>query len=197
MSSNTGNADDGVSGRNSLLASAGMGVVAVAIGYLLSYLLIRSEASETVGDQIADWKAVAWYFYNAHLVDIEMGGSIGSISGSESIDFLAESDATAADIMYLVPPAVLLLVGGLLAYHLGARDIGDAVRVGAPVAIGYAFVVGLGVFVVEESMEATVFGIELTGSVAPLLLPAVFLAGILYPLVFATVGATVVVLAQT
>ncbi len=48
---------------------------------------------------------------------------------------------------------------------------------------------GLGAVVTEASGEWSAFGIDATVSMAPELMPAIVLAGLLYPLVFATAGA--------
>ncbi|WP_440766328.1 hypothetical protein [Natronorubrum sp. DTA7] len=190
MASQLSTATNGaVSRGSSVAASAGLGVLAAAIGYLVSYVLIVDEVRDVFGGDVADWKGVAWYVYNAHLVDIETTGSFGSFGGSSTVDFIAESGSTSATLLYVVPPLVLLGMGAMLARQWDVADIGEAVTVGAPVTIGYAVVVGLGALVAESSSEGSFFGIEASGSVAPELLPAVVLGGVLYPLVFATAGA--------
>ncbi|MFC4540529.1 hypothetical protein ACFO5R_01150 [Halosolutus amylolyticus] len=181
----------------SVAASAGTGVLAAAIGYLLTYVLIAGEVAEEFGDGIAEWKAVAWYFYNAHMVDVEASGAIGGLGGTDTVDFIAQSSSTSATVLYLVPPLVLVGVGAILAYQWDVRDLGAAVVAGAPVAIGYAVVAGLGAIVAESSAERTFFGIEASGSIAPDLVPAIVLAGILYPLVFATAGAVLVAIVRS
>ncbi|ELY54462.1 hypothetical protein [Natronolimnohabitans innermongolicus] len=179
---------DDVSGSN-VAASAGLGVLAAAISYLVSYVLIVDEARDVFGDSVADWQSVAWYFYNAHMVDLETTGTFGGLGGSGTVDLIAESSATSATVLYAIPPLVLLGIGALLAVQLGARDLGEAVVAGAPVTIGYAVVMGLGAVATEASAEGSFFGIEASGSIAPELVPAILLGGILYPLVFATAGA--------
>ena len=173
----------------SVAASAGIGVFAGAIGYLLTYVLVGSEVSAEFGDGVADWKGVAWYYYNAHMVDIEVSGAVGSIGGSSTVDFIAQSGSTSATLLYALPPIVLLGAGALLATQWDVTDIGDAVIAGAPVTIGYAAVMGLGAIVAESSAERSLFGVETSGSIAPELLGAIVLGGLLYPLVFATGGA--------
>lgn len=175
--------------RSSAAASAGLGVFAAVIGYLVTYVLIIDEVREVFGDDATEWKGVAWYFYNAHMVDIETSGSIGSFGGTDTVNFIAESGATSADLLYVIPPLVLLGMGALLVVQWNVTDLGEAVVAGVPVTIGYAVVMGLGALVAESSSEGTVFGVEASESVAPELLPALVLGGILYPLVFATGGA--------
>ncbi|APX97458.1 hypothetical protein [Natronorubrum daqingense] len=188
-------ANDGPASRgSSVAASAGLGVLAAAIGYLASYVLIIDEAREAVGDGVADWKGVAWYFYNAHLVDIETSGEFGAWGGTDTANLIAESGSTSATLLYVLPPLVLFTIGAILAAQWHVNDIGGAVLAAAPVTIGYAVVLSIGAHVAESSSEGTFGPIEMSGSVAPELLPAILLAGILYPLVFATAGA---VLAST
>ncbi|WP_126664229.1 hypothetical protein [Haloterrigena salifodinae] len=55
--------------------------------------------------------------------------------------------------------------------------------------IGYAGVLELGAVVTEASAAGTVIGFEVSRSIGPQLHSAVFLGGVLYPLVFATAGA--------
>lgn len=180
-----------VSRGSSIAASAGLGVLAAAIGYLLTFLLIVGEVRETVDGEVADWKGVAWYYYNAHMVEIDTAGSVGSFGSSDSVNFIAESGSTTAEVLYVLPPLVLLAAGGILAYHFRARDLGEAVSVGAPVSIGYVLLLGLGAVVAESNAEGTFFGVEATRSIAPPVVPVVVLAAI-YSLVFATAGAVLV-----
>ncbi|RZV11862.1 hypothetical protein BDK88_0749 [Natrinema hispanicum] len=180
-----------VSRRSSVAASAGVGVFAATIGYLLTYLLVASQVREAAGDTVAEWKAVAWFFYEAHLVDIEVSGQIGSFAGMSTLDLIAQSDAASATLLYVVPPLVLLAAGAVLALRWNVTDLGDAVVAGAPVAIGYAVVMGLGAVVTESTTETSALGIEASSSIAPALLPAIVLGGVLYPLVFATAGAAI------
>ncbi|MEY7849386.1 hypothetical protein AB7C87_09320 [Natrarchaeobius sp. A-rgal3] len=186
-----------VSRGTSIAASAGLGVLSAAVGYLITYLVVAGDVHETFDGNVAEWKGVAWYYYNAHAVDVHASGEIGSFARAETVNFITESSATSTTLLYLLPPLVLLGAGGLLAYHLEARELGEAVVVGAPVTVGYVVVMGLGAVVTETSSEATFFGIEASGTMGPAVVPAVVLGGILYPLVFATVGAIVVTLAAS
>ncbi|MBZ6495293.1 hypothetical protein [Natrinema longum] len=182
-----------VSRGSSIAASAGLGVFAAVIGYLVTYLVVGSEVRGTVsGDDIAGWKAVAWYFYEAHMVDIEATSQVGSFGGRRILSLIADSSAAGVDLLYVLPPLVLVGAGAFLAVRWSVTDLGDAVVAGAPVAIGYAVVLGLGAVVAEANTEASALGIEATGSIGPALLPAIVLGGVLYPLVFATAGAAIV-----
>ena len=173
-------------------ASAGMGVFAAAVGYLLTYLLAVDEARVAFGETIPEWKTVSWFFYNAHLVDLEITGAFAGFGGTTTVDLIAEANTTSAAVLYVIPPLVLLGAGALLAYHLDARDVGEGVLVGAPVTIGYAIVLGVGAIVSRSDSETTILGVEASGSMGPALVSAVGLAGVLYPLLFATAGAVLV-----
>ncbi|MCU4927008.1 hypothetical protein OB905_13615 [Halobacteria archaeon AArc-dxtr1] len=175
----------------SIAASGGLGVLAAAIGYLVAYVAVADEARE-LGSDIPEWMGVAWYYYNAHMVDLEVSGQLGGISGTDSVDLIAESGSTSAELLYVVPPLVLIGIGAIAAYQLDARDLGEGVIAGAPIAVGYAVVLGIGAVVAEASGESSFFGFNMSGSMAPELVPAVFLGGVLYPLVFATAGAVLV-----
>ncbi|MFC6766525.1 hypothetical protein [Natrinema soli] len=194
MSSQLITSEEGpVSRGSSVAASAGLGVFAAALGYLVTYLLIGSEVREVAGDDVATWKGVAWYFYSAHLVDLEVSSSFGPFGGTGTVNLIAESSAANADLLYVVPPLVLLGAGALLSLRLNATDFGEAVAIGAPVTIGYAVVMGLGALVAESSGTLSA-GIGISESITPATVPAVLLGGILYPLVFAPIGAALALL---
>jgi hypothetical protein len=196
MAAHSSSSTEGSVQPRQILASAGLGAIAAAIGYLLSALLVAGEARDVVFD-VADWKVIGWFFFNGHLVDVKAASSIGEFGGSETVDLIAQSTAASAGVLYLIPPIVLLGVGGLLATRLDAGDISEAVFAGAPVAIGYMVVITVGAFVTQVSTEASFVGVDVSGSIGPQLLPAVLLAGLVYPLVFATVGAIVVVVIRS
>jgi hypothetical protein len=178
-----------VTRRSSLAASAGAGILAAAVSYLATYLLVNGKVRDLFGNDVATWKGVAWYFYEAHLVNVQSSGRIGSFGGTDTLNLIAELDGATGNLLYVLPPLVLLAAGGLLAVRWNATDLGEAVVVGAPVTIGYGAIVGLGAVVAEVSDEGSAFGVEATTSTGPELLPAVVLGGVLYPLVFATAGA--------
>ncbi|QLK24362.1 hypothetical protein HYG81_09500 [Natrinema zhouii] len=198
MSSRLITSEEGpVSRGSSVAASAGLGVFAAALGYLVTYLLIGSEVREAVGEDIATWKGVAWYFYEAHMVDIKASSQAGSFSGTQILNLIAESSSSSADVLYVLPPLVLFAVGAFLAVRWNVTALDEAVIAGAPVTIGYAVIMGLGAVVAETTAEWSAFGIEATSTVAPALLPAVVLGGILYPLIFATAGAAITAVVNT
>lgn len=179
---------DGTAAGWGVLFPAGVvvGVVAFALGYLVTYTVasgpIRNSAIGTVaGDDV--WRLVGWVFFNAHLVDtvgavstlgIEVGGAVNVIDQVEAFP----------TALYAVPPAVLLLAGGLTAHRLARRaSLSAAVRAGVSVIPGYLVPVVVGAFLFRVTSGP--------GAVGPEPVTATFLAGIVYPLVFGVVGAVV------
>lgn len=180
--------------QSQVIGSAVLGLIAAALGYLLSFLLVAGEARDAAFAEIAEWKVVAWYFYNAHFVDVMATGSVGDFGSSQTIDFIAQSSAASTGLLYIVPPVVLIGVGFLLASRFDATTMKDAAFAGTPVAIGYALFLTGGALVSRATTEATFVGVDVGGSIGPQLLPAIVLAGLVYPLVFATLGAILVVM---
>lgn len=192
MSSQLATAEESaVPGGSRVASSAGIGVFAAVIGYLLTYVLIGAEVRRVFGDNVAEWKGVAWYFYEAHMVDIEATSQVGSFGGTRLLNLIAESSSSSADVLYVLPPLVLIAVGAFLTVRWEVTDLGEAVMAGAPVTIGYAVVIGLGAVAAEANIQRSAFGVDASSSIGPTLLPAVVLGGILYPVVFATAGAAI------
>lgn len=170
--------------------AAAAGAVAYLLGYLVTYVTQGGIVEERLrgfnvvaglfgADPIPVWKAVGWLFYNAHLVETRIPG----LGGPRTINFVAEAEAGAVPLLYLLPPAVLLGTGAAVAL-LGGVDAPDAGGVAGllvvlgylPLAVGGALAVG---YPIGE------------GQVGPDLVTAVGLAGLVYPAVFGAVGGAV------
>lgn len=177
-------------------AGAGAGVGAYLLGYLVHYVALSGSVEERLsgfnfvasvfgGDPINTWQAVGWLFYNAHFVRTRVEGGIG---GPQSENFIAASDEAASVLLYLIPIALLLAAGFLLARYAGGDESAggdvaepaDGATAGAAVVLGYFPLAVIGAFL---------FSYE--GSIAPDIVTAVLLAGIVYPLVFGAIGGAV------
>lgn len=177
--------------RNGGFAAAG-GVAAYLLGYVFTWVLAGSEVQESALNQIIEavgrdgvaWKLVGWLFYNAHGVTATIDLDIPFIGGTEVVNYIAQSDGL-SPLLYVVPPALLLAAGLFAARMADARDLGDALRVGPAVALGYLPLAVVGVFLFRIAVESSSGG--------PTLVPAVGLAGLVYPVVFGTAGAAVAV----
>lgn len=158
-----------------------VGGAAFILEYLLTYLLwamtefpgtFGGAMREFITGQIGDWVFAGWLFYNAHFVDISVPSGFGR-SRWNFIDFVAQSST---DILYIVIPGILLVAGVALARIAGATNAGDGAVAGAMVTIGYLPLAVIGVFVFQSN------------DAAPVLLQAVLLAGIVYPVVVGAVA---------
>ena len=165
----------------------GIGAAAGALAWLLAYLLTYVVASGRIREfqgsflgQVADlfglevptWKVVGWVFYNAHFVDTAAGGGAGSAVGGDG-GFTA--------LLYVVPPLVLLAAGLAVGRAAGNGDAATGALAGASVLLGYLPLSVLGTFLFEATLAGTTVG--------PSLLPAILLAGVLYPAAFGAAGA--------
>jgi hypothetical protein len=150
----------------------------VLLGYFVTVLLTARRALDAVGSGPAPtgglpgWKAVGGLFYNAHGVSVrftDAGGTVG-------VDFVGTGGGALASL-YAVPPAVLLLGGGLTAFRARETSPTRAARTGASVVTGYAVALLAGSFPLGASLGPY--------SAAPAL-PV--LPGVGYPLVFGAMG---------
>ncbi len=171
----------------SFTAGAAAGVVAYLLGYLVTYVSMSSSVEERLqgfnfvanvfgGEPISVWQAVGWLFYNAHFVRTRLDGGLGP----DSENFIAASDGGAIVLLYLVPVVLLLAAGFLLARSVDVGAPADGAAAGAAVAVGYFPLALLGRFL---------FSYE--GSIAPDLVTAMLLAGLVYPLVFGAIGGAI------
>jgi len=173
-------------------AAAVAGLVAFALGYVFAYALTVSSVRESLltgvaeafGEEGADWKVVGWLFFNAHFVTTTITVDLGFLGGgTDAVNFIAESDSLSS-ILYLIPPALLTAAGLAVARLDGATETARTLRLGPSVALGYlpASLVGALVFAIS-------IGENSGGS--PDLLTGAVIAGVLYPVVFGTLGAVV------
>jgi hypothetical protein len=152
------------------------------VGYLVTYLsqrgavtgrlrAINAVADLLGGDPVPIWKAVGRLFYNAHFVPTTVPG----LGGPQTENFVAGGPT----LLYLVAPLALLAAGALAARAAGPEPwlAGGLVFAGyLPLAVLGAIGFGYGVG---------------DGAVAPDLVAAVLLAGVVYPVAFGAVGGLV------
>lgn len=175
------------------VAGAGVGLGAYLLGYVVSYVALSGSIEDRLagfnfvtsvfgGDPINTWQAVGWLFYNAHFVRTRVEGGIG---GPQSENFIAASDEATSVLLYLVPILLLLAAGFLLARYTGGEastdtstdEPVDGATVGVAVVLGYFPLAVIGAFLFSYQ-----------GSIAPDMVTAVLLAGLVYPLVFGATG---------
>lgn len=168
-----------------------MGAVAYVLGYLLTFLVVSASGSGSSGDSpVPGWKLIGWYFYNGHFVNLDVSGQLGGLATSDLSSLVAASDSATVQLVYVVPVVALLVAAVLLYRQVGPlAEARDAAIAGALVVVGYLPLAVVGALVTAYTGSISIFGFEV-GSVTiqPQLLPAVLLAGLVYPLVFGALG---------
>jgi hypothetical protein len=179
------------------------GGAAFLLGYLVTGIVVLVRGSRDLGP-LADVLArlgefgiqgpgpehgIGWFYYATHFVDVTV---TGRVPGVGRIATAAGVTATRpwTDALYLVPVGVLLLAGAVVAHRTGAATPWSGALRGASVAFGYLPVAILGAFLTAWSTSGP-FGVSLSGAVS---LPAVAVAGLVYPLAFGGLGGAAVVL---
>ncbi|MGM0718125.1 MAG: transporter [Halobacteriota archaeon] len=154
-----------------------VGITGYVVGYLLTYATAASAVKRAVRGTVPlndagaafapAWKAVGWVFYDAHLV----GTRVPNTSGH--IDLVGHSEV---QFLYLVPPLLLVVAGGSVAYFTRVKDPKAGVQAGLMIAIGYL------PFAIIGAILVSFVGIQ------PDLLRAAVVAGIVYPVAFGAIG---------
>ena len=167
----------------SVLEGSIAGLLAWILGYAVTYVLVGSEVREGtlnrvlefMTDDEATYEIVGWVFYNAHFVDTVFEG----VPFVSTANFVGGEDGFTS-ALFLLPPALLLVSGLTLSRYRGATDTTEGVLTGLVVVPGYFLATLLGVLLFQVSVG--------DASAAPDLAPALVLAGVVLPTVFATAG---------
>ncbi len=166
----------------SVLSGAVLGLASWLSGYAFIYLLVASDIRESSLNRIIEafegepaiYEMVGWVFYNAHMVNTVFSDI--PLIGSQTATYVGGEDGFTA-LLYLIPVALLCVAGVVLARYQQAESPTDGALAGVLVVPGYFIVSVVGVFLFEVTLGGAQGG--------PDFLPAVFLAGLVYPLVFA------------
>jgi hypothetical protein len=166
---------------------AAAGAVAWLLGYVVTYLIAATDLENSALNRIvegfegesATYELVGWVFYNAHFVDI----TYENVGFFEPPAAFIGGDNGFTVALYVLPPAFLFIAGLAITRYQGIDDLSDGAVAGALVVPGYLVLSVLGAFLFEVTVS------DAAG--APDLLPAVVVAGILYPVVFGAVGGAI------
>ena len=161
------------------------GIVAWVFGYAFTYVIVAPDVRDSPLHRIieafegepATYEMVGWVFYNAHFVTTVFRDL--PIIGSHTTTFLGGEEGFSL-LLYAIPIGLLLAAGLGLARYRGAPDATQGALAGVAVLPGYLLLSIAGVFVFEVTIAGARGG--------PDLLPAIFLAGIVYPLLFGGAG---------
>lgn len=171
--------------RSTLARGTAVGVLSFALGYLLTWVLAGTRTASLVvqgplGGAVPNWRAVLWVFYDSHFVGLRtpevFGPGGGMRGGGEVVDTVG---LLGVEYLYVVPVAVLLAAGALVASSVGAATARRGLEAGTTVGIGYLVAAVLGLFVASQS------------GVAPSTLRALVVAGVVYPVVLGAIGGAV------
>ena len=166
-----------------VVSGAVAGIGAYLVGYLVTYVWKAQAVQESLGpinsvaeffgsDPIPAWKIVGWLYYSGHLVDAKL--DFGP-TGPRFVNLVQEGSGN-LELLYLLPPLVLLGAGAAVAVRHADVTQSEAMKSGATVTTGY---------LVSAIVGAVLFQVEGNG---PDVVPAILLAGAVYPLVFASLG---------
>lgn len=183
---------DGTVDRPSLVRGAVAGVVTSLLGYVLVYAWkapvvddalrgINTIAEMAGGQAIPTWKAVGWLFFNAHAVATRVPALGG---GHRTLNLITESDDGSLVLLYGLVAFVLLLAGTAVARYGSSDRVGQAAASGATVVVGYLPAAVVATLLVGHSLGGDV-------RVAPDLVTAVAVAGVVYPAFLGALGGAV------
>ena len=165
------------------------GIASFVIGYLLIYLWRARdieqaiEPMETVlaifqAEPIGSWRVVGWLFYSGHFIDIRISARMGPVETTVYIDLISEGSGN-LELLYLFPPILLLVSGFLIVSYLDIDRVVDGATLGASITVGYLIAIALGLLLFAY------------GDTRPDPVPALIIAGIIYPAVFGGLGGVV------
>jgi len=164
--------------RVPIVQSVVAGVAAWVVSFIVVAILV---AGTEDGDDLVGFSGNV--LYNAHFVDVESEGPMGSTS-MESI--LSDGATELSEFVYYAVPLIVLVVVAIgLTRMVDIDDPTDAALAGAAMAVGYLVLTIVGTFVIEY--EQTFMGATATAS--PVIdAMTVLLMGIIYPAVVGAVG---------
>jgi hypothetical protein len=173
-----------------LRAGALTGAVAFVLGYVLTYAMKIQDVSSALSNPLvdlsgvtppADWQVVGWYLFRLHTVPSKLTVTVGGTTRSQAIGL------DAATWMLLVPVAILLVGGYVVARYVDAATPVGGATAGASLAVAYVVLALLLSLVTAWSVTRS----GGTVGISPDLVPAVLVAGVVYPVLFGGVGGAV------
>ncbi|MFO7927931.1 MAG: hypothetical protein ACQET5_10985 [Halobacteriota archaeon] len=124
-------------------------------------------------------------FFNSHLVDTVLEADVLGFGGSSTVSFIGGDGFT--PLLYLIPVALLVGSGLAVGRSQGVTETADGAVAGVFVLPPYLVLSAVGTVVFRVSTEA--LGSSFSGQPEPL--PAILLAGIVFPAVFGAIGGIV------
>jgi len=169
------------------VAGALAGALAWVLGYVLTYFLTATEIDDSALNafvefaegESATYELVGWVFYNAHFVSVRY---VNVAPFSPPRNFVGGEDGFTV-LLYVLPPLLLFGAGLAICRYRGVADATEGAVTGALVLPGYLVLSVVGALLFEVTVG--------DASGAPALLPALVVAGLLYPAIFGGAGGAV------
>lgn len=165
------------------------GLAAFVAGYVITYLWRGGSIERSIrpietmldlfqAEPLGAWRVVGWLYYSAHFVDTRIIARFGPGEATFYVDLIRQGSGN-LEVLYLVPVLVLLVAGIMVAWSARTDDLVDGAVAGATVTLGYvvAVVVGLVVFAYAGNRPDPI--------------PAVLVAGLVYPIVVGAIGGAI------
>ncbi|MFT4880791.1 MAG: hypothetical protein ACI9CA_000355 [Natronomonas sp.] len=184
------------------------GLLLGVVAFLGTYLVMYSLRAERVASAVAGLpltlststpevtQVVGWLVYRAHFVPIKYSVTgAGRDSGVLSFgSFPGAGDLVRAlepGLLLPVPLVMLFICGFYTAIQCDVSTPKTGAVAGASVVVGYLLLVVVAVAALTWNLSLAVFNLTVTASIGPVEAQAVFLAGVVYPLVGGGVGGAV------
>ncbi|WP_338741270.1 transporter [Haloplanus salilacus] len=166
------------------------GAAAWVVGYVLTAVVVLArlenselgELSNGVDGGGSSIDLVGWVFFNGHFVETVVEADFLGFGGSSTTSFVGGDGFT--PLLYLVPVALLVGSGLAVGRSRGVTDTTEGAVTGVLVVPPYLALSAIGAVLFRVSNEA--LGASFGGR--PELLPAVLLAGVVFPSVFGALG---------
>ncbi|GAB3311363.1 hypothetical protein EI982_04730 [Haloplanus rallus] len=176
-----------------LVEGAIAGAAAWIVGYVLTGLLVLVRLEDTELGELSSnldgggngIEFVGWVFFNSHFVQTVVEADFLGFGGSSTTSFVGGDGFTA--LLYLVPVALLVGAGLAVGRARGVDGTTDGAVAGALVVPPYLVLSAVGAVLFRVSSE----GLGASFSGRPELLPAILLAGVVFPAVFGAIGGIV------
>lgn len=143
------------------------------------------EISDTVGDSGSSIDFIGWVFFNSHFVETITEADFLGFGGSTAVSFIGSDGFT--PLLYLIPVALLVGAGLAVGRSKGVTETVDGAVAGVFVLPPYLVLSAIGAVVFRVSTE----GLGSSFSGQPELLPAILLAGLVFPAVFGVIGGVI------
>ncbi len=168
------------------------GALSFVVGYLITaVVIVIGETEEFTEDML---EATGWIYYNAQFADIETtvdgGGGLGALAET-SFNYLTDDQifgqAVGLDVpsvvYHLIPVAVLVAMGYVVAIKVNAQEITDGAVAGGTLSLGTTVLAVVGTFLFTISEQGL--------SISPVLIDSVLLVGVVFPVVFGAIGGAI------